>query len=279
MLTTLVATTRVVYSGAVNETMTFGMTGSEYVIKDIDGLGPVKTDLSKYTNVIDPGSTILSARDQERNIVIKFGFEPDYAAASDISSLRRELYSVFMPGSIVELTLTDDVLGVFTITGRVETHDPTIFAKEPEVQVSIICADPYFKKVGATVVEILPIAESFVLTYTGTAPTGIIFEFDSTVAGSNGFALDVNPVANSLFADRMSVDYTSAVGDHVLMSSVKGSREAKYIRSAVEYNAIPYFFGSLVKPKLLPGINHFDFFGYAEVDNAKITYDTLYGGL
>src|SRR5882757_2923024 len=176
MITTLVVTTRVAFTGAVNKQMIFGMRNSEYVIKRIDGLGPVKADVVSSENAVDAGNTFLSARE----------------------GLRRDLKQVIMPKTRVEMLFADDVLGQYNLVGTVESHEPDMFAKDPEVVISILCDDPYFYKFGVadiefTVPTLTNFNETFQVPYAGDVPVGFIFETDAVFSSLMAVNLYINP--------------------------------------------------------------------------------------
>lgn len=289
MLTTLVATTRVAFTGAVNEQMTFGLASSQYVIKNIDGLGPVKAAISSSDNASDRGTTFLSARDGQRNIVITMGFAPTYSTGSTVETLRNALYDVFTPKMLVELTLTSDVLGTFDISGHVESHEPSIFSKEPEVIISILCDDPYFYKQAADIVYNFPLlvpgAQTFSVDYAGKVPVGYVFEFDILTDTSSTYlflATLPNNTPETPYIQLTGVPWLN--GDHFRISTVKGDRGVEYTRSSVTYDAMSYLTGSLVSMQLEPGLNYFHFEPVlavtgTRIKNAKFTYKQVAGGL
>lgn len=291
MLITLGALTRVAFTGAVNETMTFETESSEYVIKNIDGLGPVKAALTSADNANDAGTTFLSAKDGQRNIVLTLGFAPTYSSGSTITALRNDLYKVFTPKMYVELTLTDDLLGVFKIWGRVETHEPVMFSADPEVQISIICDDPYFYKQAADIVFYIPLlvpgSDTFSINYAGKVPVGFVFEFDRTADATisdNYVALKMLPDIDYVSPEMSLLEVPFLNGDHFRISSARGDRGATYVRGGVTYNAMVYFSGSLVGMQLEPGLNYFSLGPTFAVTgqtakNAKITYKQIAGGL
>lgn len=291
MLTTLVATTRVPFTGAVNEQMTFGLATSEYVFKNIDGLGPVKATLTSSDNASDAGSTFLFARDGQRNIVITMGYAPAYSTGSTVEDLRRELESVFMPKTAVELRFTDDVLGSFDIWGHVESNEPAIFSKDPEVVISIICDDPYFYSTAADTVFNIPLlvpgADQFSINYPGNVPTGFVFEFDrdaDDTPSDNYVKLSMLPLNYPISPMMRLLEVPFEIDDEFRISSVRGDRGATYVRDSIEYNAMPYFSGSLVNMQLQPGLNYFSLEPTFAVTgqtakNAKITYKHLRGSL
>lgn len=292
MLTTLVATTRVAFTGAVNEEMTFGLASSEYVIKNIDGLGPVKATLTSADNASDPGSTFLSARDGQRNIVITMGYAPNYSTGSNVTELRDAAYAVFTPKMLVELTFTDDLLGTFKISGHVESCEPILFAKDPEIQISIINDDPYFYKQATDIVYNIPLlvpgADTFSINYTGKVPVGFVFEFDrdanATVGLDDYVALKMLPFEDYVSPKMALYNVPFLDDDHFRISSARGDRSATYVRASLEHNAMIYFDGSLVSMQLEPGLNYFSLEPTFAVTgqtakNATITYKQVRGGL
>ena len=69
-----------------------------FLIKNIDGLDPVKATLvsSSFANL--DGEQYHSARRETRNIVLSLGLDPSWGSAS-VKDLRDQLYSYFMPKS------------------------------------------------------------------------------------------------------------------------------------------------------------------------------------
>jgi hypothetical protein len=291
MLTTLVATTRVAFTGAVNKQMTFGLSSSEYVIKHIDGLGPVKATITSADNATDAGSTFLYARDGQRNIVITFGFAPTYSTGSTQESLRLALGQVFTPKTLVELTFTNDVLGTFNISGRVESNEPSIFSREPEVVISIICDDPYFYSTAADTVFNIPLlvpgAEEFSIDYLSDVPVGFVFEFDrdaDATISDNFVELKLLPSIPPMSPVMELLNFPFETGDAFRISSVRGDRGAIYVRDTLTHNAMPWFTGSLANMLLQPGLNYFSLGPTFSVTgqsakNAKITYQNIRGSL
>lgn len=292
MLTTMVASTRVAFTGAVNQLMTFGMQNSEYIIKRIDGLGPVAAEVISSPNAIRPGNTFLSARDTQRNIVITFGFNPKKETGNTIESLRRSLSKVFTPKMRVNLTFSDDQLGIYYIDGTVETNEPDIFAKDPEVQISILCDDPYFQKFGASDVEFVvpPVTVAnpdFVLPYESDVPTGFSIEFDVAFSTTT-FAVLFRQGGVNGYRPQLRIDMDFNAGDRVRISTVKGEFAVTYKRGTgtTPVNAMGSFSGSLTGMVLEPGPNYFTLLGgvgttYVNntIRDAVIRYPSVLGSL
>lgn len=273
MLTTLNVTTRVAFTGAVRRTDTFGLRNSEYIIKSIDGLGPVKAEYTSISNTTDPGGQNLAPKDVQRNIVITIGFAPRKSTGSSVESLRRALYGMFMPKSKIELKFNDDVLGSWMIKGQVETHEPAIFSKDPEVQISILCGDPYFYKDAPEVVYTIPFditlganAPYFTMPYENDVPLGFVYEGYMRTSNTflylvlNSFPTNSLPPEGikELWQAQMRLNMQFAPNDFVSISSVRGARGATVKKgTSAPVNVMQYFIGSLVNMQLQPGPNSF----------------------
>jgi len=270
MLTTMDVTTRVAFTRVVDRFVTFGLNNSEYIIKLIDGLGPVKAEYTTVGSATDAGGLNLDPRDVQRNIVVTFGFAPKRGTGNTVESLRQALYAFLMPKKQVELGFTNDVTGRWLIKGAVETHEPDIFSKDPQVQVSILCGDPYFYKDAPDVVYQIPFIDSgtsaseyFVLPYENDVPVGFVYEGNLRLSSSflrlfmNAFPSNTLPPEGvaELWQARFEIDYQFAVNDFLRISSVRGDRGAwRFIGGNMnsKMSLMPYFSGSLVNMQLHP---------------------------
>lgn len=137
---------------ARGETLPLPLTNSlnsEFQVVDITGLGPVKADLSTFNKGDDLGVSVLGSTKAARNIVISFRLNPKYNLGYDVEYLRALLYEYIIPGQQISLQFTNDQLyEVVKADGWVESIEPELFTKEPQVAVSILCPDPYFRSVN-----------------------------------------------------------------------------------------------------------------------------------
>lgn len=151
---------------------------SPYVVKNIEGLGPVSANIARTNYVTKDGSIFQNARTGDRNIVITLGMNADYSTTTDpYGELRRALYPVFYPQSEVKLVIESTELETVEITGYVESFEPTIFSKDPDIQISIICPDPYFTS-QVNVVGSRVGAGSFTVNNPGNVETGFTLLID-----------------------------------------------------------------------------------------------------
>ncbi len=144
-------------------------------IRNITGLDPVKASVttSPYGSV--DGASYTGSSVLTRNIVLTIHPNPDWDTWT-FESLRRLLYSYFMPKRATRLVFYSDDMIPVEISGVVESVAVNMFTKDPELLVSIICPDPYFialdpivitgetKRAGGGVVNV---------EYNGTIETGM----------------------------------------------------------------------------------------------------------
>lgn len=209
--------------------VTTSLDDAPYLIKDISGLDPVKADISTTSYSGKNGGLLQSSRVGVRNILMKIGYRPDHLSNQTVQALRRELYSYFPPKGEVLLRFNDDNYNTVQIKGIVEDHITSLFSKDPEVSISILCLDPYFS--GITPVYLssfnkIPVSPA----YYGTAETGFLFELFvnrplSHVRLENS---GLNP----------NIGYTRELiaGDILQISTVRGSKFVRYSRNGVWTN-------------------------------------------
>ena len=116
---------------------------SKFPIVFVDGLTPAAAEFtsSPYANL--PGEYLQSSRVGVRNIVLTLELKPDWSAGEDPEDLRKILLGYFTPGQSVEFELVTDKV-TRHISGVVETFEAPMFVREPQVQISVLCHDPYF---------------------------------------------------------------------------------------------------------------------------------------
>lgn len=116
---------------------------SGFIIKNIDGLGPVKANINFKELATNDGSIDNSARLSSRNIVMSLQF----IESPTIEETRLKSYKYFPIKRNIKLLIETDNRICETI-GRVETNVPTIFSNAEGCQISILCPNPYFYSAG-----------------------------------------------------------------------------------------------------------------------------------
>ena len=262
-----------------------------FIVRDIQGLGPVKATLVSTSFANMDGGQYHPSRRETRNIVLTLGLEPDYAV-SDVHTLRKLLYSFFMPKTegTLEFHLfdkfTEDLFAQtkdLTIDARIESCEPSIFTKDPAMDVSMLCYDPDFVDLTGVTVNgstVSDLTES-VVTYEGEVDTGVIFTLrpDRVL---NDFTIFHRPPDGTLVT--IDFSYPMLVGDVVEISSVPGSKYVRVTRAGVQ-SSILY----AVSPQsgwltLQPGDNHIRVYATDTATPYRpipytIEYTDKYGGL
>lgn len=254
-------------------------------IRGIDGLGPVKADISSSPFANFSGEFITGLWSGKRNIVMALGLNPDWEEQT-VESLRLLLYSYFMPKQRVKLRFHNTHLPVCDIEGYVEDMPTNIFSKDPEIQVSIICPDPDFVSelvdFGGTVIFDGPPdpGEPTEIVYTGTAPTEFFLNLshNDTTPTYTGRVLIRNESANeSLLINSVAVDSTQFVqvktlrGDKdVRVKSYSTSEWASILQEVTE---------NVDWPRLYPGTNLFSVAADSDGQDWDLECNLRFGGL
>ncbi len=156
-------------------------------IRNIEGLGPVKANLSSAPYSTGRGEYFQGSSTGTRNIVLTLGLNPNWVDQT-VSSLRRLLYTYFMTEQWVKLRIFTDDQPPVDIEGIVESCDPNIFSQDPEMQISIICHYPDFVEpdvvnltgsVPSSLANGMPIEN--VLNYIGSVPSGFELRIFGTI--------------------------------------------------------------------------------------------------
>lgn len=248
-------------------------------IRSITGLEPVKVDVntSPYGSV--DGESYTGTSVPKRNIVITLGLNPDWDVWT-MAKLRRLLYSYFMPKLAVRLVFESDDLPPVEISGRIESCEPTLFSKDVEIQISIICPDPYFTAIDPTVIT--------GVSSDGSSPT----EIDYAGSIETGFNVEVSeaelPVPAIIgiqvgdpLTSYFRVDASVTASKYLVMNSIPGK---KYIRNVEQgtgiiTNLLSWVEDGYTWPLLQPGVNEFSVITNAGIQDWQLTYFERFGGL
>lgn len=269
------------YSGTVNKSKVFSFKSGSFVLKNIDGLGPVKASLTSLEVPEEAGGVFLTAYTPKRNIVITIGFDPDYSVGASVTALRNELYQIFPIGYEIEMDFLTTHKGLMKIKGIVESNEPNIFSDDPQAVVSVVCFQPYFKSTSGivTVPYTFAPAPGNPIVYPGEVEAGFLMQVTlASGATGNGIFFRKNDVYNSM--NFGLANFIKQNGDIIKFSSVRNDKYVQYVRSSQTFNALGLFRGSLTNLALVPGENIITWSPDATVlTNGSISYEPLYAGL
>ena len=253
-------------------------------IRNIDGLDPVKASVNTSPFGSVDGAAYVGSDVLTRNIVLTVGINPNWNDWA-YESLRRLLYSYFMPKRPVKLIFYSDDIVPVEISGIVESAEINAFSKDPEFVVSVICPDPYFTAVDPKVVtgQAIRLAdmdvESMEIDYDGNIETGVHVQV-TYVSGPSptSIGLQVGDPAISYFNVLATVDAsnyfessslpTRKFVQNVDMSTgVITSLLSKVVREGSEW------------PVIQPGENYFCVLTDQGVQDYELTYYERFGGI
>lgn len=254
-------------------------------IRNINGLNPVTASVNTTPYGSVDGESYSGSNLGKRNILLTLGLNPNWVDQT-MESLRHQLYKYFMTKQKVRLTFFSDVLPTTSIVGYVESCEPNIFSRDPEMQVSIICPEPDFVSVTPKVVTgvLLDVDEGGATTtivYEGTVPTGFVVKVE-------------NPPGASIATGRIEIDIAyptptifvlnpATVDDnhYVEISSVRGNKYARNVTIS------PFAIANVLKnvtqaskwPVLEPGENNVIVMAQEPGELWTLTYSERFGGL
>lgn len=250
---------------------------SGLVVENIDGLDPVKATLVSSSFAGADGEQYHSSRRDSRNLKLKIGLEPDYVTTM-VGDLRKRLYGFFMPKTQVSLRFVmDDGLYV-DILGRVESFLTPLFAKDPAVDISLMCYDPDFLDPNPVTASGMSTADSteVLFPYVGTVETGLLLTLrpDRDV---NAFTFYHRPPDGTLRTLDFSIPLVA--GDVLAISTVTGAKGVTLTRSSTQSSAL---YGVSPQSNWLefqPGDNFLRLYASGAAFPFDLSYTTRYGGL
>lgn len=267
-------------------TMPFDDISTGFIVKEIEGLDPVKATLTSSTFATLDGEQYNSSRLETRNIVLHLELKPDYAHGS-VKDLRDQLYKFFMPKSKVTFDFnmfdkfTSDIdLQNFdvTIDGRVESFTAPLFTNDPSVDISIICYDPDFSAVASIVASgnTTSGTTTKTITYDGSVDSSLIFKLSPLRSVSSLVITETCPDGTVLSQE---FDIAMVSGDILTVSNISGEKSVILTHSAFDTHVLWAMTIDSDWLTLQPGDNVFTVFATGAVIPYTMEYVEKYGGL
>jgi hypothetical protein len=266
-------------------------------VRKVEGLGPVKATINKSPRGSIPGESFTGSSLPSRNIVITIGLNPDWNLWT-VEKLRRLVYSYFMTQLLVRLVFrSDDDFPPVEISGYVEDVVPDIFAKDPVMQVSIICPDPFFTAVEPSLVTgiasvgssqlkgghsatVLDIDENggMTLDYQGSIETGVNVKLVyASGANASRVSIQVGNAAQQYFRVTGVVTPTK----YLVMNSIPGQKYVQNVEmgSGLITNLLSKVEEGSSWPTLQPGNNYLQVSADAGTQDWEFFFYERFGGL
>lgn len=206
-------------------------TGTSIFINKVDGLGPVKADITMTSYPDQDEDNYQSSRVGGRTIAFSLSLRPRWNIGETVQSLRRSLYRVVPPKTPVRITLNDDAMVQTYIDGYVESLEPSIFEKKTDMILTIRASSAYLTSTTVVKNQKYTLNKTNPVNYLGDGPTPIAI--DMTFARPTGsFSLQLNG------STLLRVDSTFNTGDRVSINTTPRSKSLKRIRSGSTYSLL-----------------------------------------
>jgi Phage tail protein len=272
--------TAVEATNGIGATLRLTVMNSEngYLVREITGLDPVPATLTSSSMAQRDGAQFQNARRETRNVVIKLGLEPDYAA-STVASLRSGLYDYFMPKENVLLGFYIDEELTYLAQGQVESLTNAMFSSDPEVDISILCYDPDFYSPEDTSVEVDTVDGTVEtpITYPGNSDTGLIFTMTVTDDLDDGVSLYNTPPGNDY--QGMVIEAPLVTDDILTVNTIDGQKAITLTRAGADSSLLYALQDGAIWLFFHKGVNYFRAYADVEDISATVTYNAKYGGI
>lgn len=271
---------------------------SGIAVKEITGLGPVKTELSLERYALIDGAFLKGARVGTRNVVLTL-----IPVGDDVQTERRKIYNFFPVGETITFGVVTSQVAVKS-SMIVESVEPNIFSERQEIGVSLIAIDPYWRSNSPSITglvgfnDVTPLfqfpfssgdnpkelifgdlsnASGKDINYLGDAETGVVITFSF-----NGNVSNLT-VINQTYDEAMIINKVKDFyrGEQLVLDTRPSKKSVKHIAGGKE----SFITGVLdIKSqwiKLHPGINTIglQFVGNPNDMDISIEYETLYRGV
>jgi hypothetical protein len=246
-------------------------------LRDVRGLDPVKATLVTSSSAQSDGTQYHSAKRGDRNLIVQLDLVPDYVTTS-VEDLRDRLYDFFMPKTEVKLKLYRHTGLVVDISGRIETCESPLFAKDPEMDISIICFNPDF--VDLTEVEFTGDTTSGsdvdTLVYPGNIETGVKFVLD---VNRNLTEFTIYHTRPDGIVRSTDIAVSMVTGDTLEINSIRGQKGVFLTRAGTKTSVLYGMSAQSAWMELLKGENDIRVYAEGAAIPYTITYTTKYGAL
>ena len=233
---------------------------SGFRVLSIDGLGPPKGDIFVNEVAALDGGMYNSARANQRNIV----FLLEFVANPSVERTRQLTYKHFPLKERVKIVVNTTEKSVYTY-GFVESNEPDIFRERERATISVLCPDSWLYDVNSGLCIFGAISSLFTFPWSNESTTEGLVVFSEIVSetvkylyysGGVNIGILIHIHANDdasgiVISDEGSnvieIDSTKLVEitgadisqfDDIYISTVRGDKYAKLIRSTTEYDIL-----------------------------------------
>lgn len=234
----------------------------------LTGTGPPAATINRAKIATADGTRYNSATVGERNLLLSIYIVRDIARA------RLNLYRYITTKGYIKLHYKNDGLDVW-IDGYVETAEVDPWTENQNMQVSIICPQPYWNDAKETFTDAshaaaafefpfaipaegvelstINVAASTIVKNEGHVETGVIFELYATTRS-------LQPRIYNLSTGEFIGFYADMLqGDRLLINTADGSKSVTHVRDGVETNYINTIMEGSSWLKMAVGVNEYTY--------------------
>lgn len=215
---------------------------SPFFIKYISGLSPVKSEITTTGYAVSDGAYYQSSYVGTRNIVVVLGYKSSIDPRASAIVRRDEIYNYFNLKRPIQLYFVrennnPDVPNMLKIGARVESIETEVFSPRDEIQISLICPDPYFSAVNP-VTYTGKMGERIPTDQLGSAPTGFVLDFTAS---------EEIPYLSITARYMTTLKYNKKIlaGDRIQISTVTGDKYAYMTRSVFKNRVLDDMVGPM----------------------------------
>ena len=279
---------------------------SGFIVKSINGLGPVKADINTTEVSTNDGSIFNSARLQQRNITMRLLFMQ--TATETIEDIRQKSYKFFQLKKKLTVIIDTDNRTLRT-EGYTESNEPDIFSKEQGCNISIICPSAYFYSNLENTTVLSGIESTFQFPFSNESiyepllKTGVITDLTEQIVvyrgdSEIGITITIHALgdvehltiyntgtreAMHIDTDRIRMLTGSGIiaGDDVVISTVKSSKSVVLLRDGITTNILNCLSKDTDWFQLSKGDNTFAFTAQSGENNVQLKIDNriIYEGV
>lgn len=254
---------------------------NKYAITSITGLGFPDAEINTVSVGSFDGERFNSSRVAKRNIVLTI------AILGDVEANRIALYRVFKSKQWIRFHYKNGLRDVY-IDGYIESAPIDLFSQNQEVQISIICPEPFFKEAEEIIDDMSLIINLFEFPF-AIEDEGIAFSEYAEVTEKivqnggdieNGMTIEmrsIGTVVNPKILNRdtlayFGLNFTMQSGDVITISTVKGNKTAYLLRGGETINIFNYIMKDITWLQLQPGDNVFVFEAETGAEYLEVTF-------
>lgn len=237
-----------------------------YALAQVTGLTPPFATINTTPLATKDGSVYNSARAENRNIVLYI------YPRNSIETARVNLYTYFKAKQPIRLEITTASRSVW-IDGFVESIEGDLYENPQQIQISIICTDPFFK--SKTEVEATFAEGAASINNPSDEESGAVFEL--TASG----AVQAPTITNATTGESFGLDKTMQSGDKITINTRRGEKSVILTRNGQTTNIINDITAGSRWVSIIPGTNALTISVASGAGNlsAKVTLQPIFEGI